>query len=77
MNIGVWRALEMVPDTLLVIFITGLDLATAIRVHGDADVHRPATYLAVLNILLFRHRSVHQNRDHLSTVRAANDVFLQ
>ncbi len=63
-------------DTILVVFIPGFDLTATIRGHTDPDVYRSATYLAVLDILLLLYRPVHQDRDHLSAVGAANGIFL-
>lgn len=61
----------------LVVFIPGFDLATAICKYAHVNVHRSATYLAILDVFLVPGGPVCEDRDCLTAVRAANGDFLK
>ena len=59
------------------IFVPGFDLAITLRGNSDLDDHRPATHLAIFDILLILNRSINEDCDDLTAVRAANIFFLK
>jgi hypothetical protein len=60
-----------------VVLSLGFDLVFAILPNVYPDVDRTATHLAILDVLLLRHRPVHQQRDGLPAVGAADNSFLE
>jgi hypothetical protein len=60
-----------------VVLSLGFDLVFAILANVYPDVDRTATHLAILDVLLLRHRPVHQQRDGLPAVGAADNSFLE